>query len=852
MEKFFTPVPQAKEGKGASELALRDCRCRRQWTEGRSDRFSTLSSSSASTSASSSAASWSSEASLDKEAFLLTGSRYHSRHSRSCVDVSGEAKAFRPGQDADASYPGEEAGGSFAQLQRGQSRSADRLARRQGHPEAPSLPTESDGVDRHLYKAISLERSLMFNEQAEILAPRPPHQAGAAAPGKSILKNGAVAGGDRLRKAKSIETITVRPAGREPRSGPEPPARPLQRQKQPPSSLDLSAPQKPPAAERMKLVEEKLRFSEFLNEITRQVISPSNLSSLGWKPPEAPSAGQAPSSDGSESKGSSSKGSSPGSLLEMADGRGKEEKAPRGWRRPGQLEAKGDTVPNRHHHHHHQLQHKAGPAPARTTDEVSTSRELGPFIHPSASLGSLPTQMTETGMGQRKSGEVWAGKDAEDHQQPPKKDTARVAEKPNGKSPQESVAVEARTHSKELLAEMNTEQQMSPPEEEPALSAQKGGEGSKSGLSQRDLQKTWEELEALKEKFSRLQEDYSSTRHTNQLLEDKLQIIISGLLSGPHKKHRRSEKAESPDSLCSLRIVDVAPPPAFMDGASDARTTPSQSDSATETSKLGCSSESDTAAPNGDRTSLREYGILVPPVESLKRHSKSHARVTAFTPWKQKSTKFSAEQMNSTESECSGEETFPLCPPPAPRFLYLRQEALVAASEPSSLPPLPAPESVGFEVGRPHSPTGQAAGGQLELVLELNSSESSDDEEVSWNPGLVEKTTLGSPLDYHSAQKMLDSLLQKSSEQEKSREKAARKMGRPGGYRLAGFQEGSNPGRLATHQHRIRYYQDFPNAGEESPEEKSYPHGVGSLTRGTKGMAVGLEGRDAAQDSTSL
>lgn len=415
MEKFFTPVQQAREGKEGSEVALWDGHCRQQWPERRSDRFSPLSSSSSTlaSSASRSSASWSSATSLDKEAFLPTGPRYH---SQSCVDVSGEGRAFRRGREEKATYEGEEPAGSFTRLRKGQSKSADRLPPRQNLHEGPPLSGHAEGVDQHLYKATSLERSLVFNEQAEILAPRQPHQTGVPAPSKGILKNGAVATADRLRKAKSIETITVRPVGREALPAPGPP-RPLQREKQPPNSLDLSAPKTLPVAERMKLVEEKLRFSEFLNEITRQVLSPSSLSSLGWKPPEAASASRTPgSSDGSEPKGLGSKASSPGSFLETADGKG-EEKASHSRRRLGQSEAKGDA-PHSHHN-----QHQAGPAPARTTDEASTSPELSPIPPPlSASLGSLHKQLAKAAKGQRKPGESMAGpgREAEGQEQHPK------------------------------------------------------------------------------------------------------------------------------------------------------------------------------------------------------------------------------------------------------------------------------------------------------------------------------------------------------------------------------------------------------------------------------------------------
>ncbi|KAJ6654266.1 hypothetical protein lerEdw1_007363 [Lerista edwardsae] len=871
MEKFFTPVPQAPEGKGGSDVALWGCR--QPWPESRSDRFSTLSSSSSASasSASRSSASWSSATSLDKEAYLPTGPR---RHSQSCVDVSGEGRAFRRGRAEEAAYQGGEAGGSFTRLRRGQSKSADRLPPRQGHQEGPPLPGDADGVDRHLCKATSLERSLVFNEQTEILALRQPHHAGVPAPSKGILKNGAAAAtADRLRKANSIETITVRPAGREFSPGPGPP-RPLQRERQPPNSLDLSAPKKPPVPERMRLVEEKLRFSEFLNEITRQVLSPSSLSSLGWKPPEAAasSAGQTPSSsDGSEPKGGGgSKASSPGSFLETAAGR-LEPKAAHGRRRLGQPEAKGDA---------HQQQRQASTAPARATDEASTSPELSPLPPPpSANVGSLPKQSAEAAKGQQKPAEtaVRTGRECEGQEQPPGKAGQDAAEAPDPQERRVPSGAGADAPSPEGRNRIWVcDRPVGPAENLGGIGCIEGKiQQVRDGVSVVGGVELWFlNPSSLPFLHSRLQEDYSSTRHANQLLEEKLQMIaqtmseerqalnrqigellerlagaqntictleklnISGLLSGPSRKHQRhGKKAESPDSLSSLQMLDVAPPPAFMDGTSDARTTPSQSDSATEASKPGCSSESDTALPNGERSPLLEYAPLP---EGPKR---GHVRATAFTPWKQKSTKFSTD-VNSTESECSGEEAVPVCPLPPPRFLYLRQEALAATLGPSAFPPLPTPELAAFEAV---PPSNLPAGGQLELVPEISTSESSEDGEVSWSPGLVEKTS-GSHLDYQSAQKMLDSLLHKSVAQEKHREKESRKAGRPGGYRVAAYPDGSGPGRFAGHQHRVRYYQDFPTPREEPCP----PPGLGLLPRGTKGAAVGLEGSDAAQDSTSL
>ncbi|XP_020823694.1 uncharacterized protein LOC110195331 [Phascolarctos cinereus] len=48
-----------------------------------------------------------------------------------------------------------------------------------------------------------------------------------------------------------------------------------------------------------------------------------------------------------------------------------------------------------------------------------------------------------------------------------------------------------------------------------------------------DLEQVWEELMTLKEQFLRLQEDLASTRRAHQVLEEKLQSLVSRLASSP-------------------------------------------------------------------------------------------------------------------------------------------------------------------------------------------------------------------------------------------------------------------------------------------------------------------------------
>nr|XP_006136665.1 uncharacterized protein LOC102462719 [Pelodiscus sinensis] len=291
------------------------------------------------------------------------------------------------------------------------------------------------------------------------------------------------------------------------------------------------------------------------------------------------------------------------------------------------------------------------------------------------------------------------------------------------------------------------------------------------------------------------------------------------------------EKADSTDSLYSLHISNVAPPPAFMDSASEAHTTtPSQSDSATEANKPGCSSESDTAMPNGDRTQAPNYRSLPPPGQL-----ESHRRTTAFMPWKQQCSGELLEHVNSTESECSTEEGAQVHALPMLGFLYLRQEALVAPSVPTLL---------STEALRPPSPQDVLLGGQLELVPvpELSSTDSSDGEEAC-SQGMGEKEP-GVTLDYQSAQKILDSLLRQHHCLETEPAKAS------GG----GYQDRSETGQAKEHQRQIRYYWDFKSPGEEQPPRHPAQHGGGTLPR-AKGKKVLPREQicgDGVMDSTFL
>lgn len=177
---------------------------------------------------------------------------------------------------------GSEHGPRFSQLHRGQSRSEEGLL--QGH----DSDGEHSGWDRHphmehgnLYKTSSLGRSLAFSDDAEVVAgARVPKKAVSSIqlPSKGILKNkdsgSAASQRANFRKAKSMEVLSNREQAAKPAGG-----GPVGTTKQ--NNME-------------DFVKTKLQFSAFLDEITRQVISPSRLNSLGVTPGSSPTAPRSP------------------------------------------------------------------------------------------------------------------------------------------------------------------------------------------------------------------------------------------------------------------------------------------------------------------------------------------------------------------------------------------------------------------------------------------------------------------------------------------------------------------------------------------------------------------------------
>lgn len=126
------------------------------------------------------------------------------------------------------------------------------------------------------FKSRSLERSLMFKEPAEILAPRKFHVPPTHLPLKGILKQTDMLEmqPEKLRKSRSVETLA---RGRRSRKYSDPQLCLSRQEKRTSEHNSVSE----STRRKDKISEEKLQFSKFLDEITHRVLSPIHLHSLG-------------------------------------------------------------------------------------------------------------------------------------------------------------------------------------------------------------------------------------------------------------------------------------------------------------------------------------------------------------------------------------------------------------------------------------------------------------------------------------------------------------------------------------------------------------------------------------------
>ncbi|KAM6923434.1 uncharacterized protein FYW49_005865 [Xenentodon cancila] len=241
------------------------------------------SSSLSSTSSSSSSSSWYTEASASDPFSLRHAAR--PPHSLSCSNIPDVRRAFREddssgpivfatikhnkkgnvGRIHDSSQLNRKS--DFSALNRGHSRSDEGLL------QCDEDGSQSEESHNNLYKTSSLNRSLAFSEEDILLGvPRGPKRAVSSSqlPSKGILKN--KENHSDVRKAKSMEVLSPRVTKGEGQSG----------------QKGKGITQAEIEQARTNFVEGKLQFSAFLDEITKQVMSPSYLTILGVNNDKSP------------------------------------------------------------------------------------------------------------------------------------------------------------------------------------------------------------------------------------------------------------------------------------------------------------------------------------------------------------------------------------------------------------------------------------------------------------------------------------------------------------------------------------------------------------------------------------
>ncbi|KAM4618088.1 uncharacterized protein O3C94_021954 [Discoglossus pictus] len=415
-----------------------------------------------------------------------------------------------------------------------------------------------------------------------------------------------------------------------------------------------------------KISEEKKRFSHFLDEITVQVLSPSNLSSLGVKEGQIVGTREqwkSSSTDSSGSKGKRSPNASGGERHELKK-KGK-----------GRMEA----IPN---------PKVAAPDPRRNR-EMSTSPDSASSSQSSdatAQVSIIPPP------------DWWGDMDRPEMSQDSKKSMESLTDAFN--------RCKDSTSANELCYTLQDNNLYS--------FVQNENFGS--------------DKDSLNKKITELLEHLVRAQSTICALE---KLNVSSVLSHltPDTLEAAKSSQQSPDANSQLESLSTS----------------------TGISPEVCRQET----CGGDLKQTTTEDILEVP---------THPRLTAFTPWhpRRSRTLSTLHQLyNSTESECSLDDILPTCKLLSPRFPYLGESFSDDRKEPGS-----AQES--------NTRVEQRITGVLKPTLstpsllpthripprshraEVSSSESSgEDLLLNWGQG----PSQGKPLDYVSAQKILDSLL---------------------------------------------------------------------------------------------
>ncbi|XP_026112367.1 uncharacterized protein LOC113091134 [Carassius auratus] len=481
---------------------------------------SSLSSSSSSTSSS---ASWTSEPSLDDETYLM----HKPQHSLSCSNIPEvRRKNHRDHRDqrhrhslenVDELLPGSQDGHQMPKLSRGHSKSEEGLQQNQHKHDN----TEGSHFMDHgpLYKTASLGQSLAFggNNDNTLSGKGVPKKAVSSIqlPNKGILKNKYEGQKERnFRKAKSMEVLST--------------------------SVHITETSKQISVEAAgnNFVKGKLQFSAFLDEITKQVISPCALSSFGVNtstPPKSPNEERKNRSGKQESFVPSPK-QQPIRTERPDSEKNDSSSLSRSHKRPSKYHSRNLTSPP-HPPHHPSKAERQGAASGKQhhrqysqmlTDGTSTSPETihtnlskhkgrhqsshGPsrHFHIKQEKGS-PPPLRAAGLESESQSSKSSTSASSEKSDRPKHMGHRRQSKPHRDSSGSVDRVQ-------MLEENNKELH------ENLLQTVACIENMEA-----ELQCTKTELVSFKEKYRRLQESYSVSQQANSVLEQKLESAVDSL-----------------------------------------------------------------------------------------------------------------------------------------------------------------------------------------------------------------------------------------------------------------------------------------------------------------------------------
>ncbi|XP_075426008.1 uncharacterized protein LOC142465694 isoform X1 [Ascaphus truei] len=493
-----------------------------------------------------------------------------------------------------------------------------------------------------------------------------------------------------------------------------------------------------------KVLEEKQRFSQFLNEITVQVMSPSNLSSLGVK--EGQSVGSREprknsSTDSSSSRGKRSQGVSVVERQELRrKGKGKIEPGPKSeldarTGSPGSWRSREmSTSPDSGSSSARQRGGRVVPRSGSTTGNNQATKPKACSPH-----GTLKGREMAKGGSQF----VKIGRDRED-------ESGRRGRILQGKT-QHVDNIQNRLISKHSQDTAVPVPIIPPPDwwGDPEFS-----------------QPSENNMETLTGTFSRIKDSFPQTQATNELQEKNLHSCVQNKNLVPDRDSLNQKITEllehlvrAQNTICALEKLNVS---SLLSHPSPVEVSHPTLDAASQSEGPKDLNMSADVSPEAY---CRDSGVNVNwTAEEVLVEIPAGPKLTAFSPWsprRERTLPILHQLYNSTESECSLEGILPTCKLLSPRFPYLgesfsddrkdggssdgsdtRAEQRVSRALKCDLPPaslLPAHRFL------PRS----------QRTRPSSSESSGDDLLLSWGHGLSQ----GSGMDYLSAQKILDTLL---------------------------------------------------------------------------------------------